>query len=342
MTVPIDKELKDLFALFSDKEPTDAELIDTGRSETDFRNAVIFTTADNDRLVIKLSDNDFTSPERIKIWRRTVKEYKALGYYSPEILCSRQGDFPYVNFKGHRCIAYAEEYVKYHILEQRDDSAESIAESEEVTREKWIMTAKVAAKHFDYAPFPSAYCLFDRFCPSDKTDEVTEQAQDWKKKADKLPEQFREQVERIWKLWQQNREKLEKVYHTLPSSVFQADLNTTNLLIDDDGHFAGVFDYNLCGKEVFLNYIFRENFARDFETEIEKIKKVLKITAGHYEYSKEEKQYALMLYRCLKPIRKDFEIEELLNSGADNDKISACLDSSEHYLTAEIELFDLL
>ncbi len=338
MSAP-DKELKDIFALFSDKEPTAAEVMDTGRGEADFRHAVIFTAADNEKLVIKLSDNDFTSPERIKVWQRTVREYKALGYYSPEILSDREGNFPYVSYKGRRCIAYAEEFVKYNILERRDNSDTEFKESEDITRDKWIMTAKAAQKHFDYAPFPSAYCLFERFCPSDKTDEVTEQAQEWKALADKLPEQFTEQVERIWRLWEENRAELEKVYHKLPSSVFQADLNSTNLLTDDEGKFAGVFDYNLCGKEVFLNYIFRENFSRDFEREIEMIRSVLKITADYYDYSPEEKQYALMLYRCLKPIRKGFEIEELLNNNADSDEISACLDKSEHYLTADIRFF---
>jgi len=32
--------------------------------------------------------------------------------------------------------------------------------------------------------------------------------------------------------------------HRLPTSVFQADLNPTNLLVDDKGAFAGVFDFN--------------------------------------------------------------------------------------------------
>ncbi|MBP5249716.1 MAG: hypothetical protein J6Z46_06895 [Lachnospiraceae bacterium] len=45
----------------------------------------------------------------------------------------------------------------------------------------WSMTAKIAAKHFDYTEYPSGYCLFDTFCPSDKTDEVLENALEWKK-----------------------------------------------------------------------------------------------------------------------------------------------------------------
>ncbi|MBR1740052.1 MAG: hypothetical protein IJ737_07155 [Ruminococcus sp.] len=333
----IDKELKSIYSLFSCKEPFDVTITDTGRDENDLRVAAVFTDSEGGRLVIKLSDNDFTSPDRIRVWQRAVREYKALGYYSPEILCDRSGNFPYVSYRGHRCVAYAEEFARYRILQGRDEDEDK--ESEDIRRDKWIMTAKVAAKHFDFAPFPSGYCLFERFCPSDKTDEVTEQAQEWKAAADRLPERFREQVERIYRLWQENRAELEKVYHTLPSSVFQADLNSTNLLADEEGHFAGVFDYNLCGREVFLNYIFRENFSRDFERELEMIRSVLRIAEGYYEFSEEEKRYALMLYRCIKPIRKGFEIEELLERGAEDGETEKCLDLTEHYMTAEIGFF---
>ena len=63
MTELKDKELREIFALFSDKAPADVRVTDTGRGEKDFRHAAIFTAEDGERLVIKLSDNDFTSPK---------------------------------------------------------------------------------------------------------------------------------------------------------------------------------------------------------------------------------------------------------------------------------------
>ena len=119
----------------------------------------------------------------------------------------------------------------------------------------WIMTAKIAGKYLDYGKYPSGYCLFDTFCPSDEVDEVLENALSWKEYAETLPEEFTEQVQQIWQLWMKNRRELEQIYHTLPTSVFQADLNPTNLLIDENGKFVGVYDFNLCGKDVFLNYL---------------------------------------------------------------------------------------
>ena len=47
--------------------------------------------------------------------------------------------------------------------------------------------------------------MFETFCPSDKMDEVLENALNWKEVADTLPGEFREQVGRIWQLWTENR-----------------------------------------------------------------------------------------------------------------------------------------
>ena len=61
-------------------------------------------------------------------------------------------------------------------LDTSDKSNVSINEYEE---DIWITTAKIAAKYLDYTSYPSGYCLFDTFCPSDETDEVLENALSW-------------------------------------------------------------------------------------------------------------------------------------------------------------------
>ena len=334
-TNELDRELVDIFRLFFDEQPVSFDIIDTGRSETDFRNAVIVSTAEGNRYVLKLSDNDFTFPEKIAMWKRTAEEYRRLGYYCPAIITDKHGLFPTVGFKGHNCVVYAEEFAPYTPAEDRalENSEESMADPETYRKAVWEMTAKVAGQHFDYTDFPSGYCLFERFCPSDKTDEVLEVALSWKEKADRLPGEFREQTERIWRLWTDNRAELEKVYHELPTSVFKADLNTTNILLDGDGNFVGVYDFNLCGKDVFINYLFRERCNEDFDKEIEAIRETLAVASRYYHFSQTEKDSALMLYRCLKPLWYKGDIDDK----ADSDTIKSCLDGIEHYLTTDID-----
>ncbi len=325
-------EFKTVFSLFFNETPTKMRLIDTSRGEIDYRVTFIVETDEGNKHVIKLAENDFTFPEKIAVWQRTVEEYCRLGYYCPRILRDRDGSFPLVEYNGHRCIAYAEEYAAFRCAEDRlsDDFGQNTKLYNSYKQDIWCMTARIAAQHFDYTDYPSAYCLFETFCPSDKTDEVLENALAWKKYVDVLPDEFREQTERIWKLWTENRAELEKVYSKLPTSVFQADLNASNILLNDEGRFVGVYDFNLCGKDVFLNYLMRENDG------VSEICEALKIAAKYYRFSDIEKETALMLYRCLKPLWYT-KVKKLEQAGNDCMAIRSALDQAEYDLTATID-----
>ena len=328
----MDKEIAKVFSLFLDEVPAAVQPLDTSHGEEDFRGTFIIETEAGNKYVLKLADNDFTFPEKIAVWQRTVEEYRKLGYYCPRIIADRSGSFPMVDYAGHRCAAYLEEFAPYRPAEDRfaENGEETKTPYDTYIRDIWQMTAKIAALYLDYSEYPSAYCLFELFCPSDKTDEVLGNALDWKEYADTLPEEFREQTERIWKLWTDNRAALEKIYPQFPTSVFQADLNSSNILVDEEGRFAGIYDFNLCGRDVFLNYLMRECRS------VPEICKVLEIAAEYYHFSDFEKDTALMLYRCLKPLWY-CEVEELKELGDDRKAVRAFLDKTEHMLTDPID-----
>ncbi len=331
------RELLDIFRLFYNDVPSYFEIINTSRGDKDFRETVIAKFKTGEKSVLKLADNDFTFPEKIEVWRKTSEEYRKAGYYCPKISPDKSGTYPVVRYKGHSCTAYAEEFSPYRPAEYRSEDARDKKVSEaEYEKEAWIMTAKIASKYFSYSDYPSAYCLFETFCPSDKTDEVLENALEWKKYVRTLPEEFQPQTEHIWRLWTENRKMLEPIYKKLPTSVFQADLNSTNILLDESGKFVGVYDLNLCGKDVFLNYLFRETFHYDYKTELDAIFRRLKIVSEYYDFSEDEKQAALMLYRCLKPlwINKLERLKELEN---DKTSIVSYLNETENSLTENID-----
>ena len=215
----MDSAFRTVFSRFSAETPIEVRRINTSRGDDDFRTAFIVETDSGNKYVLKLADNDFTFPEKIAVWQRTVEEYRRLGYFCPRILRDRSGSFPVVDYGGHRCVAYAEEYAPFRSAEDRfsDDFGQNEALYDSYKRDIWQMTARVAALHLDYTEYPSAYCLFETFCPSDKTDEVLENALAWKAYADTLPEAFHAQTGRVWQLWTENRGALEKVYHQHPS-----------------------------------------------------------------------------------------------------------------------------
>lgn len=335
------KELFDIFGLFYNVKPISFDIIVTSRSDTDFREAVIAELESGEKSVIKLADNDFTFPEKIEMWRRTAEEYRNAGYYCPKIFPDKMGNYPVVRYMGHCCTAYAEEFSPYRPAQQRSDNASEEISEAEYEKEVWIMTAKIASKYFSYTDHPSAYCLFETFCPSDKTDEVLENALKWKEYAQTLPEGFHTQTERIWRLWTENRKTLEPVYKKLPTSVFQADLNSTNILLDESGKFVGIYDLNLCGREVFLNYLFRETFHYDFKKELNAIFRRLKIVSEYYCFSENEKRAALMLYRCIKPLWYD-KLERLKKLENDTFAVGAYLNETECALIENIDFMSCM
>ena len=327
----MDKELCRIFARFSDDSPVSFEVISTGRSKNDFRDTVIVTAVSGNKLVLKLTDNDFTFPEKLKMWQRTVNEYRALGCYCPQIWTDKNGDFPVLDYKSRKCVVSAEEYSPYPTAEKRETDFKDYADDSTYMDDAWLLTAKVAARQFDYTDYPSGYCLFETFCPSDKTDEVLENALEWIKLADALPEAFKEQTERIKRLWYENRDSLERLYPLLPRSVFQADLNSTNILVDENRHFKGLIDFNLCGRDVFLNYLMRENRP------LEQLRRRLRLVSSIYRFSDLEKQAAPLLYRCLAPLWSS-RVEKLKQVSGDDTALRQFLDETERMLTEDFRL----
>lgn len=320
-------QLKNIFALFFDEMPQSWELHNSSRGENDFREAVIAQWSDGSRYVLKLADNDFTFEERITAWQRCAEEHRKLGYYAPKILSAKGGGFPTVEYKDRRCTAYAEEFAAYPCCKDDCLSAENVKAAA-------IMMARIAALRLDFTEYPSGYCLFERFCESDKTDEVLEEALLWKSYADKLPQEFSAQTERIWQRWLDNRRELEKVYGSLPTSVFQADVNPTNILVDDNGALVGVFDFNLCGRDTLVNYMFREF---DHDKNAQTILLALKAASTVYRFSDEEIAAMPLVFRCIRPLFTQYDDRLKEADGLARDEIQKILDEIEYCQTMEID-----
>ena len=155
-------------------------------------------------------------------------------------------------------------------------------------------------------------------------------------------------MEKIWANWVDARNKLNEIYFDLPTSVFQADINDTNVLLDEKGNFKGVYDFNIGGKEVFINLIFREApyvSARGWEAFFREdhfalsIKKVLQISSKVYEFNQLEKKAAPLLYKCIKPLYWH-STDLLKEAGDDESEIHKCLDFIEYEQNREIDFFD--
>ena len=333
-----------IVSMFTDEKVTEIKKHYSSHGEEDHRCTLFLRLISGRRFIIKLAANSFSTPERLDMWRRCCETYRENGYYCPQILPALSGDFPYVSFENRRCCVWGEEFALYPTAENFDK--EKISKNGYYTfiDDAILMNAKIASQHYDYTALPSAYCLFERFCDDDEECEVFENAHRWKAIADALPPQFAPQTERIWQRWQRDCEELKKVYHLLPRSVFQADINYTNCLLDKEGRFVGVFDFNIAGRDVFLNYLFREvpfvmtlpdyEPKEDEDYTVSCILHAIKVSKSVYTFSEAEKEYAGLLFRCLKPVWFYYELEEAKD---DTQKTAMLLDSYEYMQTRHID-----
>jgi len=354
-----DMELREIIALFTEEQPTELEVIDTSHGEDDFREAVIARWEKGalppelgDRMVIKLAANGFTDSVRIGMWERLAEEYRKRGYYCPCFLRTRTGEYPRVAYKGRRCVVYGEEFSRYSPADKFGEKTLSAEGKFRYLDDLLRMNADIAAARLDFTDLPSAWCLFEVFDSLDAEDEVMENAREWLSCAERLPAAFQERVHIIWERWMENRAFLEKEYHRLPTSVFQADLNSTNVLLDGEGRFVGVMDFNLAGRETFLNYLFREVpfiFGRgggagasladgSFSPTREILRRIIyamSVVKERYRFSEAEKELALPLVRCLLPLW--FTNVERLKAAKGEKEIQAALDDVELAQTMEID-----
>ncbi len=343
-------DAKDVVGLFTKSIPQSIETKNTSHGDNDFREALLVDLG-NEKIVVKLSSNGFTDEKHLALWERIAKEYRDLGYYCPQFIRALDGTFPTIMYKDRNCIAWGEEFSKYRSAEEL--ISDKFADTK-LVKDGWytfledamIMDAEVASCHFDYTDLPSAYCMFELFDPDDECDETTEDAKKWLAIAKTLPEKYSDRVERIWNNWLEARRELEKIYHQLPTSVFQADINETNVLLDEDGRFKGVYDFNIGGREVYINYIVRqapyvstaETHERwgEADTFLNRVLHALDIAKKVYSFSDLEKKAAPLLYKCIRPLWW-YASDELKEAGADDTKIQKHLDAIEYEQTRDID-----
>lgn len=351
---------KDIFRLFTGAEPFHIESRDSCHGDADFRRTLIGTFRAGalpeglgEKLVVKLAANGFTDEERLELWERLINEYRALGYDCPRIMRSLDGVFPKIDHEGHRCVCWAEEFSKHRCA----DTFAGIQDEDGRYRyldDALLMNARVAAKRFDFSPLPSGYTLFGIFDKNCAEPEVMEAAHGWLKTAEALPEPHRERAMKLWDRWLALYEHIRDQYERLPSSIFQADINSSNVLLDEGGGFSGVIDFNLAGRDTLLNLLLREvpyayGWPEDDNKELEPVEKArtdndlaarriryaLSVVGREYRFTDAERELALPLFRCVRALW--WPDCDCLEEAKTDSEIAAALDEVERVLTEDFD-----
>lgn len=344
-----------ILSLYFEKEPRITDTLDLCRGDDDFR-TVCFAEDGDRKLVIKHTSNSFTDMRRIESWARLIDEYNSLGIYCPRIVKNRLGETAHTHTEdGRKYYIYAEEFSKY-------PSAEKIGiEKPEGDTGRPIYTddvlrsvGKVAAARLDCCDFPSVYCLLEPYSADESTDEGTGYGLAVRDFVYKELPAFRDRMDRLMELFYKNQEQLRMVYYELPTSCFQADLNYTNILLDENNNFAGVIDFNLCGREVNLNYAVRaamwmayesrfcgenDEYLFHYDEELDEARDAiilenLKLIGENYEYSEKERAAFPVLFRYMNSFWWDI-LSELKSFKDDERKVDMLFRWLEKQLTRD-------
>lgn len=313
----------EVLSLYRKDVPIEYHTIDTSHGEDDFRQAIFVEWPDL-RSVIKIASNGFTTPHRVQGWYDTILKYREMGYYCPAIVPTLNGNVAAeLTIDGKPCVVYAEEFSAVKTAEQWGKDVYRPYDRYVFHDDVFRFLGKVGSAHLTTADFPSGYCILEGFAPGEE-DEIFSNAVEVKEILDSMP-QYRERVAVIWQTYLENKAKLEGIYPKLPTSVFQADPNWCNVLLDEKHRFAGLLDFNLCGQDTVMNVLFRDSFTWFYEDvfhyvptgskysdvfylpemnqrALNSLFQNIRLTKETYAFSKEEIEAALLIYRYMRPL----------------------------------------
>lgn len=291
--------------------------IDTSHCETDKRFTYIINTDLNEEIVIKFSNNSFTTPERVKGWRQLINLYNDLGIYAPKILLDKNNHIynEYVE-NGEKYIVYAEEKKIYKTADEFGIACNDDAIYFEDMVEATVRVAKYSTQ---LPPWKSAWCLYDKHCIDDQTDETVYWQQEFYNLVLNEMPIYEERAKRIYHRFLDAYKSFEAQYRALPQAFFQGDIGGLNTMLDENQKFVGVLDFNLAGAETNLNYFFqqfcrvaiREDDLLSLNDKVLRLnkdmemRKRLDIVKKYYEFNSTEIEAFPMYYKIVYPLQCD-------------------------------------
>lgn len=115
-------KIEEIIALFHANKPRAYKIEEIRNQETDSR-WVIYVDFPNEKYVIKLASNSFTTTKRVNAWVDLIYKYQEMGYYSPMLQKSINNHYTeQIMFHDKNCIAWEEEFAKYHFMNDLDKS----------------------------------------------------------------------------------------------------------------------------------------------------------------------------------------------------------------------------
>ncbi len=280
------------------------------------------------KYVVKLHSNNFTTTNKIYETIKLIEIHNNNGYYSPKYINSSiYGNAHNYKIFGRTYCLWIEEYKKYlSLTEKLNESTIPEIDLDYLYNNQipeYIGKIAASSRNLKFNS-NSPYRLYEAFNDPNAIDEYEEYV-------GKIYNLLKNDINidysllnRIYKKFYKLRRELSTNYHDLPESIFQADLHSENILVDDDFNFKGVIDFNLAGREKVLTYLINELAYQEtepisklwidkdyIEKQIAKFRGQLKIFRKYYQFNELESQLINDLYKIIIPF-KCFPLTEII------------------------------
>lgn len=250
-----EKEVKDIVGQFGIECTKVGECIDTSHGEKDKR--YVYLINDNE-YVLKVTNVPFKEAF-FKGIADLVDRYIKIGVYAPNLI---KADFGYVyKYKKEETYnAYMEEYAKYPLYSKEGDI------DYEFKKEILRHVGRLAA-YYSNMDLVNHYSMWSVVQLGAMDENIDEKQENMNQLVSCLRKhEYTTIADKLEKTNSKYRKIIKDNFDLLPKCVYQGDLNPSNILVDENGNFKGIIDFNLYGTEVNINcftcesmYYLREN-----------------------------------------------------------------------------------
>lgn len=223
------------------------ETFDTSHAENDKRVNYIL----DNRYVLKVHSANSIWEERLQQIARLIERYHEIGIYCPRLIPTRAGNLsiPW-EAEGRHYTCFVEEFAVYPVCR-----GETVPPREEIVPHLGMMAARYT--DVDLSDIYSMWSILD-LCPLDAELGYDEKQDNCNDLVNTLEEVGLSALAREVSAFNDElRCVIAEDYVNLPRCVYQGDLNPWNEL-HNEGHFAGLIDFNLSGTDVNINIFLNE------------------------------------------------------------------------------------
>ena len=291
-----------------------SDVIDTSRNEEDIRLIYVI----NDTWVLKMNTASVITEEFLLNLHDLSQRYRSIDVWCPDLRKTVEDTYlchVFCNMRWFFC--YMEEFAPYKTL---DSYMERNGLTDEFQQKKKYLghLGRLAAQYtnVNLVETRSMWSIID-LAPLDV--DVDEKQENLNTLTECLNNcGYQETADVLIRANEQARNVIKKHFDELPRCVYQGDLNTSNILVDEQGEFKGIIDFNMFGTEVNINCFLNETAflqEEDFEgfsaAEIKnqmrrKQKELLDVILAHYAWNEAEKV-------CFSAYQKIIDISQFPN-----------------------------